>query len=157
MLVWRLKNLQRIKILLSRAARSCLSTRENLRRQHVPCDQHCLMCDADLEDEIHLFFFKCQHATVAWHLSGIFHVVNNLIYQAISFKDSFFNLPEVLTSGQVNFAMMFWVLRKRRNERVWENISKPIAISVQLAMDYVRDWQLVRRRPDRVEETVTSS
>lgn len=42
--------------------------------------------------------------------------------------------------------MMFWVLWSRRNEKVWEGITKPCAISVNFALDHFFEWEVVRER-----------
>lgn len=132
--IWRLKIPQKLKILLWLIACGYLPIHDNHRQRHVPCDHVCPMCETGVEDELHIFL-KCQHAIHVWHIGSISHVKNSFS-QAASFNDCFFSLLELLMhEQQVTFTMMFWILWKRRNEKVWENISKPGDVSIQLAME----------------------
>lgn len=114
--IWNLKIPQKVKILLWRVARGCLPTRGNLGRRHVPCEEQCPLYHDAMDDEQHAFF-TCPQVQQVWKESGIINEVSTLLNNAWTFNDVLFGLLEKLSHDSRNtLAMVFWVLRKRRNE-----------------------------------------
>lgn len=70
------------------------------------------MCDNDIKDELHIFF-KCPHAVMVWDSNSNSHAVKTPLAQAVTFKDCFFELLEMLLQEQqTTFVMIFQVLWK---------------------------------------------
>jgi hypothetical protein len=55
-LIWNLHTLLKVKNLMWRVCRICLPTRVKLRTRGVNRPHSCVFCDAESEDNIHLFF-----------------------------------------------------------------------------------------------------
>jgi hypothetical protein len=57
------------------------------------------------------------------------------------------------------FAMVLWCLWKRQNEKVWEDLVKPVNTSLKLAMDMLMDWLAVpgSNTNNHMETAVTTS
>ncbi|KAL6513680.1 hypothetical protein OROHE_019540 [Orobanche hederae] len=47
-------------------------------------------------------------------------------------------------SEKLTFAMMFWVIWKRRNEKLWEGVVRPVMLAVEGAKELLQQWQLAR-------------
>lgn len=101
-------------------------------------------------------FMTCPHTTQIWQHVQLNHEVSSTALNYLSFIGAFFNLLSVLSTSQVHtLAMMFWIIWKRRNEKLWEGIIRPYAVLVQAALDYLQQWELVRT--SRVTAATTSS
>ena len=60
-IIWDLDIPPRIKLLLWRASKECLSTRLNLCKRGMPITDTCVLCEATIESTLHLFT-KCSYA-----------------------------------------------------------------------------------------------
>lgn len=93
------------------------------------------MCNDGVEDELHTFF-TCPHAIAIWQQVGLSAELNSAIQGTAGFNAPFFDLLQTLSLQNRNtFAMMFWFIWKRRNERLWEGVVKLNAVSIQLALN----------------------
>lgn len=89
MLIWRVKIPNKVKLMLWRVTRGCLPTRMNLRKRHVPCEDHCLMCREGTEDDMHLIF-RCDEAQSMWERSRMLNIVCACSKRFNDFSKSFF-------------------------------------------------------------------
>lgn len=48
---------------------------------------------------------------------------------------------------------MIWCIRKRQNEKIWDNVEKNTHISVQFARDYKIQWNAARRQQTTPEDS----
>lgn len=82
-----------------------------------------------------------------WKASDLWHDIGHVINNAEDYKSCFFF--EILSLLQENtrncFVLMIWGLWKRRNDKVWDNVTKPIQVSIQCALDLLFGWQEARK------------
>lgn len=143
--IWKLQVPSKVKIFIWRTVRGVLPFRFNLRRRRVQCPEECPLCESAVENEWHLFF-ECQCAEAVWRASGLWNDIQSMVMEAEGFKASFFKILDLLQEGPRKcFVMMLWCLWKRKNERLWENVSKPVHFSIQAALDLLFCWQEAKR------------
>lgn len=116
-------------------------TRCNLQKQNV---LRCVLCEEFDEDELRVFF-NGKKAGKVWRYAGLWNVVRVKLLPGIGFSEVLFAL---LSCGSVpqtkSTTMQFWCIWKRRNERVWEQVDRPVSVSAMIAMDVLYDWEAVR-------------
>lgn len=81
--IWLLRIPNKIKILIWRIVRGCLSTRCRLQRKGVQCIETCPMCSASTKNEWHLFF-GCSTVQQLWDVVGLWNSICTDFEQAES-------------------------------------------------------------------------
>lgn len=143
--LWKLRIPHKVKIHLSRTARSCLPCRYNLCRCRVPCPVACTLCDDSEESEWHLFF-GCPHSVDFWRAAGLWNRIEHIVAEAEGYRDCLFTILSSLQEGpRKKFAMMIWAWWERHNEKLWENVNISIPVSITLAMDFLFRWEEAKR------------
>jgi hypothetical protein len=64
-LIWKLQTLPKVKFLIWRVCRIWLPTRIKLRDRGVNCPTHCIFCNVENEDSLHIFFL-CRNSRSIW-------------------------------------------------------------------------------------------
>ena len=127
---------------LWRALRGGLPTRMRLQDRGVPCTDSCPFCETNYENDWHVFI-GYEEAKNVWRTAGMWELIQNVAAVADSFADCIFSLLCRLSIHQCNdMAMMLWCLWQRRNDKVWGGELKPIHIAVQLAKEFLNQWQV---------------
>ena len=67
--LWKARMPQCIKMLLWRIGANAIPTRKNLQRKMQHIDPSCILCSAEVESCVHLFF-ECHFARALWTFSG---------------------------------------------------------------------------------------
>jgi hypothetical protein len=58
--IWKAQSPHKTRHLLWRLCRGCLPTRVRLTQHYVDCELSCPVCDDEVEDDIHVFFWMCR-------------------------------------------------------------------------------------------------
>jgi hypothetical protein len=89
-LIWRIKAPPKIKNFIWRLCQNCIPTRTRLLEKGVNCSGDCVLCDADIEDNMHIFM-SCNINKQVWYKTGLWNTIrqsvatnNNLEHVAIS-------------------------------------------------------------------------
>ncbi|CAN1154315.1 Putative ribonuclease H protein At1g65750 [Linum perenne] len=128
-----------------RLAREALPTRAALRRRGMEMDPGCGCCSREDETSEHIFF-KCDVAKRHWDLIG-----ESANIQAAQQLDGgarrwLFHLIEHAPAERVTkIFTVLWVIWKERNDRVWNQTSKPPEVSLKLGMDLIQEWRLCQQ------------
>ncbi|GAU10088.1 hypothetical protein TSUD_423070 [Trifolium subterraneum] len=77
--IWKAQAPHKARHLLWRLCRGCLPTRSRLLERRVECTLNCLVCDEEIEDELHIFF-RCAVARDSWCAAGLSSVLHNATY-----------------------------------------------------------------------------
>jgi len=118
--IWKLKVPSKVKNLIWRICRGCLTTRARLLDKGVNCTSLCAMCDESYEDTSHVFF-DCPRARNVWQHSLLSSKVVSVMQNSNTAAEIIFTLLHELPSGQAEqFATLLWSVWKTCNLRVWE-------------------------------------
>ncbi|GAU35047.1 hypothetical protein TSUD_30130 [Trifolium subterraneum] len=77
--IWKAQAPHKARHLLWRLCKGCLPTRCRLWERRVESTLNCLVCDEEIEDELHIFF-KCGVARDIWCAAGLSSVLHNVAY-----------------------------------------------------------------------------
>jgi hypothetical protein len=141
--IWRLKVPLKVKNLLWRMCRGCLSTRVRLQDKGVSCPTNCASCGSDYKDLNHLLF-ECRFAIQVWNAAGVWSDVQHAATSTDSAVNFIFHMLQNLpTNIQQCIAAICWSLWKHRNLKIWENVTESSAQVVDRAQYLIDDWQEV--------------
>ncbi|GAU36460.1 hypothetical protein TSUD_166260 [Trifolium subterraneum] len=150
MQIWNLKIPQRVKKFMWRVLRGCLPTRDKLQRKGVQCTDLCPHCETTYENEWHVFL-GCEKAKRIWIEAGLWDDIAQLVVAANSFNSLVFSFMTVnLEQKCSDFVMIMWCLWKRRNEKIWEGVEKPVHLSINTAREYLVQWREIKARQENV-------
>ncbi|GAU48531.1 hypothetical protein TSUD_98640 [Trifolium subterraneum] len=94
----------------------CLPTRSRLLERRVEYTLNCLVCDEEIEEELHIFF-RCAVARDSWSAAGLSSVLHNATYQQTNAMDRIFAICINESSDTVGrVAMLLWC--------IWQNLHK---------------------------------
>lgn len=130
--LWHLNLPPKVKNFVWRVAREVLPSRAALRRRGIDVTPDCGLCAGMYEDSWHLFV-DCAYARGCWHQAGILDVVDRAKAGAGSVLEWLFHVIRTAAEPVVcKVIMILWSIWKERNERVWNNVSRPPEIVVHL-------------------------
>jgi len=119
-----------------------LPTGVRLQDKGVHCPTNCVSCDSADEDLFH-FLFECLYAIRAWTMAGLWLEIESAARNTQTAVEAIFQLLQNLSKEQSQrMVMIFWSLWKRRNLKVWEDITETCAEVVERARITLEDWQL---------------
>ncbi|XP_010474388.1 PREDICTED: uncharacterized protein LOC104753903 [Camelina sativa] len=140
--IWHLKTSPKNKLLLRKAVRGALSSRENLRARSINIEGQCPFCGSE-ETSIHLFF-TCPFAVQVWKAApfknqlpqGSIHSIRDFIEKA---KILVCLPPSGVGHGPL-FPWIFWAIWNTRNHKIFN--SKPTSPEETLtrAIALGREW-----------------
>lgn len=101
-LLWKMKQLQKIKIFTRRACRDCLPIAQNLRKKNIDIDDVCVFCQQPENGLAHALFYRttiyqwwCNHMNLFFnmeHMSNISNIAGQIIgkgdYEVLEKKNS---------------------------------------------------------------------
>jgi ribonuclease HI len=139
--IWRAKIPPRVKNLLWRIGRNVLPTRVRLNSRGIQCPENCAICNDGVEDSIHVLFL-CPHNMACWQQEGLWNHINaglntsnNIAYILLSI------LHNLNQEQQANFSVLLWSIWKRRNNKVWNNISETNTTVCERARHFITSWK----------------
>ncbi|CAN1850401.1 hypothetical protein LINPERHAP1_LOCUS39858 [Linum perenne] len=119
MKLWDLPTPPRVKVMLWRASRDVLPTREALRRRGMNVESTCGICNTLWESPGHLFI-SCSYALNCWRALGLLNDVERIRLQADSFGDWSFIIIRTMSAEKIQaLAAGIGGLWRERNNRVW--------------------------------------
>ena len=122
-----------------RMCRGCLPTRVRLLDKGVQCPTQCVSCDSNHEDLNHIFF-ECPSAVQIWNMAGLWQSIQQSMAASHSVIDNIFSLLQSLSVTQSQkLAALFWSIWKRRNNKVWEDVTDNCATVVERARSMIED------------------
>ncbi|WJX93691.1 hypothetical protein P8452_75185 [Trifolium repens] len=143
-LVWNIKAPPKVKNLIWRICRRCLSTRVRLRDKGVDCVQVCALCNIDNEDSEHVFF-KCPSSQNVWNMAGFLQVVTNAINNSTNIQSIMFQILQQLSKDDTAvFACTLWSIWKQRNNKIWNNVIDAQNFVFSRAVNMLQEWKAVR-------------
>jgi len=87
------------------------------------------------------WFLECTHA---WHEVGLWNAITRMPRHGALFRSIFCKLLISLSEQKCwYFAMLVWMIWKRRSKKIWENIEKPIR-PYSIAHKVLNVWQQVQ-------------
>lgn len=138
--IWKLKVPPKVKNLVWRMCRGCLPIRVRLLDKGIQCPTQCVNCDSNHEDFKHIFF-ECPSVVQVWNLAGLWHDIQLAMTATGSAVDIIFSLLQTLSvTCSQRLATLFWSIWKRRNNKVWENVTDNCATVVERACSMIEDW-----------------
>ncbi|GAU25843.1 hypothetical protein TSUD_31070 [Trifolium subterraneum] len=143
--IWKAQAPHKARHLLWRLCRGCPPTRSRLLERRVECTLNCLVCDEEIEDELHIFF-RCAVARDSWSAAGLSYVLHNATYQQTNVMDRIFAVCSNESSDIVGrVAMLLWCIWHNRNDKLWnDNVQMPRQIG-RHAFDAWNDWYSVHK------------
>ncbi|XP_045810169.1 uncharacterized protein LOC123904565 [Trifolium pratense] len=109
--IWHAKIPPKVKNLIRRIGRDILPTRKKLISRGVQCPVHCDVCNDGDEDSIHVLF-SCTRSIQCWQRAGLWSHISAA-----------------------------WGIWKRRNNKVWDNITDFDQIVVERAKHLITSWR----------------
>jgi len=138
-LIWSLRVSPKIKHFCWRLLRSCLPMRFNLQSHGVHCQSACVVCNNDLEDEMHMFM-HCKFSTDCWNEANFWGKIVSYVMSSGSFSSIMFSILSVLeVDNHARFVAILWSIWRARNACLWEQNSVNAHASYVLAMDTICD------------------
>jgi len=120
-LIWNAKPPPKVKHLLWRVCRNCLSTRVRLLDRRLDGQSNCVLSDSGVEDNMHLFFIS-QNSVQCWQRIGIWQWLVQVLNSTKSVAENILDNLQLLNSNQnVLFACTLWSIWKQRNYMIWRN------------------------------------
>ncbi|GAU25758.1 hypothetical protein TSUD_222150 [Trifolium subterraneum] len=143
--IWKAQAPHKARHLLWRLCRGCLPTRCRLLERRVKCNLNCLVCDVEIEDELHIFF-RCAVARDSWCVTGLSSVLHNAAYQQSNAMDRIFAMCSNESSDTVGrVTMLLWSIWHNRNDKLWnDNVQTPRQIG-RYVFDAWNDWYSVHK------------
>ena len=138
--IWRLKIPPKVKHLVWRMCRGCLTTGVRLQDKGVSCPTNCASCNDNYDDLNHLLF-ECPLAIQVWNSAGIWQDVQSAAMNSDSAVNTIFYLLQNSPMNiQQRFAAICWSLWKHRNLKIWVNITENSSEVVDRARHLLDDW-----------------
>ncbi|CAN1262715.1 Putative ribonuclease H protein At1g65750 [Linum perenne] len=144
-LVWELEVPPKMKHFVWKILRGILPTREALRRRGTIMPNECGCCSTEEENIVH--FFECSVASKCWEEFGLLSLVRGAMANHANVTEALFHLiqPQYKSHHRLIVGTM-WSLWRERNERVWNQYSKPENVIVKLGRDHIEEWWRLRQR-----------
>ncbi|GAU38783.1 hypothetical protein TSUD_163580 [Trifolium subterraneum] len=125
--IWKVQAPHKARHLLWRLCRGCLPTHSRLLERRVECTLNCLVCDKEIDDELHIFF-RCAVARDSWSAAGLSSVLHNATYQQTNAMDRIFTICSNESSDTVGrVAMLLWCIWQNRNDKLWNDNSNNVS------------------------------
>ncbi|CAN0838473.1 Putative ribonuclease H protein At1g65750 [Linum grandiflorum] len=138
--LWKLEIPNRLRHFLWRIARHVLPTRTALALRYVPISTECGLCATREETPWHIFL-ECLVATRCWDLVGVRSRIEEVARRVASIEEWLFEIIKRFSSKDMSdIVAVLWGLWSERNGRIWQQISRPEEIIVQISRDQIRDW-----------------
>jgi hypothetical protein len=139
--IWRAKIPPSVKNLLWRIGRNVLPTRVRLNSRGIQCSENCAICNDGVEDSIHVLFL-CPHNMACWQQEGLWNHINAGLNISNNIVDILLSILHNLNQEQqANFSVLLWSIWKRRNNKVWNNISETNTTVCERARHLITSWK----------------
>jgi hypothetical protein len=143
-LIWKIRTLPKVKNFMWRVCRNCLPTCIRIQDKGINCPDQCVLCDARIEDSLHVFFL-CSNSQGIWARSRFFTAVNDVVAQETDITNVIFNLLQQLNDEDAaQVATILWSIWKQRNNMVWNNTVEDKRHVIPRAEEMIRSWADVR-------------
>jgi len=150
-LIWSLCVPPKIKHFCWRLLRGCLPTRSNFQSRGVHCQSTCVVCNCDLEDEMHMFM-HCKFAIDCWKAANLWGKIASYMTSNGSFSFIMFAVTRSLeVENHVRFVAILWSIWCARNACLWEQKPVNAHTSCVLALDTVHDFMWCNRPSDTLQ------
>lgn len=143
--LWRLAIPSKIKIFVWRLCRDNLPVKSRLREKGVDIPNTCPMCDADIENSMHLFF-GCQYATGCW---DAVHLKHDLGEVTSASQWVLCQLETAKNEELMNMCVVLWGIWYWRNKKVWSNQTISPGVAMDNSFAILRDWKAARQKVQR--------
>ncbi|GAU17471.1 hypothetical protein TSUD_340140 [Trifolium subterraneum] len=139
--IWRAKIPPKVKNLLWRIGRNVLPTRATLNSRSVQCLVHCAVCNDSAEDSIHILFL-CPRSTECWQQAGLWNQIDAGLNTSNNIADILLFILQSLNKEQQEiFSVLLWSIWKRRNAKVWDNITESNTNVYERAQHLLTSWK----------------
>ncbi|GAU48398.1 hypothetical protein TSUD_405430 [Trifolium subterraneum] len=143
-LLWKIKAPPKVKNLIWRICRRCVSTRARLQDKGVNCPNLCALCNIEGEDSLHVFF-KCPSSQNVWSMTSFFQVVSSVINNENEASAIVFQILRQLSKEDAAlFACILWSIWKQRNNQIWNNVTDAQSFVFSRANNMLQEWNTVR-------------
>ncbi|CAJ2636477.1 unnamed protein product [Trifolium pratense] len=139
--IWHAKIPPKVKNLIWRIGRDVLPTRKKLNSCGVQCPMHCVVCNNGDEDSTHVLF-SCTRSIQCWQQAGLWaHIGTGLVANNNIAENLFSILHRLNKDQQELFCVLVWSIWKRRNNKVWENVTDSDQTVVERAKHLITSWR----------------
>ncbi|CAN1287781.1 Putative ribonuclease H protein At1g65750 [Linum perenne] len=139
--LWRLNIPPKMRHLLWRAARGVIPTRHALNRRGIVVEDVCGLCNVDGEDTKHLFL-TCEVARSCWRVANAEELVTGAVVEDNDWCRWCMETIRTASEDKITcMAAVVWGLWKERNDRVWNQKSKPEEVIVRMAQEAIDEWR----------------
>ncbi|PNX70097.1 pentatricopeptide repeat-containing protein, partial [Trifolium pratense] len=139
--IWRAKIPPKVKNLIWRIGRDVLPTRKKLISRGVQCPTHCDVCNDGDEDSMHVLF-SCTRSIQCWQRAGLWtHIGTGLVANNNIAENLFSILHRLNKDQQEFFCVLVWSIWKRRNNKVWENVTDSDQTVIERAKHLITSWR----------------
>ncbi|CAN1844985.1 Transposon TX1 uncharacterized 149 kDa protein [Linum perenne] len=154
--LWNIDVPPKMRHLMWRIARNVVPTRHAIMHRGIPgVEDKCGLCGNGYETVEHLFL-DCEVARRCWQVAGADEVLPPGVSESNTWTNWYMKvIRDGSTETQRKVAIVTWALWKERNDRVWNQTSKPEEVCIRQSTDAVMDWVSMQGRglcPRRREE-----
>jgi hypothetical protein len=126
-----------------------------LQSRRVHFQSTCMVCNNDLEDEMHMFM-HCKFASDCWKEANLWGKIESYMTSSGSFSSIIFSILRVFEVENCDrFVAILWSIWCARNGCLWEQKSANARASCVLALDTVRDYMWCHRLNDNGQSTTS--
>lgn len=135
--LWKLDVPHKVKIFLWRFCRNNIPVKSRLSTKGVQLPLNCPMCDADIEDTLHVFF-ECPFASACWSFAGKSYALSSSEDVATWLLTK---LDTGLTDDIMLIVKVLWGVWFFRNQKVWENKVVNAAVAMGWSAKTISEWR----------------
>ncbi|CAJ2632963.1 unnamed protein product [Trifolium pratense] len=139
--IWHAKIPPKVKNLIWRIGRDVLPTRKKLNSRGVQCPMHCVVCNDGDEDSTHVLF-SCTRSIQCWQQAGLWAHISTGLGANNNIAENLFSILHRLNKDQQElFCVLVWSIWKRRNNKVWEDVTDSDQTVVERAKHLITSWR----------------
>ncbi|CAJ2675491.1 unnamed protein product [Trifolium pratense] len=139
--IWHAKIPPKVKNLIWRIGRDVLPTRKKLNSRGVQCPMHCVVCNDGDEDSTHVLF-SCTRSIQCWQQAGLWAHISTGLGANNNIAENLFSILHWLNKDQQElFCVLVWSIWKRRNNKVWEDVTDSDQTVVERAKHLITSWR----------------
>jgi ribonuclease HI len=154
--IWRLKVPPKVTNLIWRSCRDVMPTRKRLQDKGVQCPATCVTCN-DAEEDLAHVYFTCPFSMQVWQRLGFWGSVSQAHADTGSVPECIFTLLQRYNLENCQrFTAILWSLWKRRNLKLWQDVSETVAQVIDRAFHLVEDWCTANSTRDPPQGTSTT-
>lgn len=139
-LIWNLKAPPRVKLMVWRACRSCLPTRDQLRQRGIQASPTCVLCNNAAETAMHVLL-TCPKAQQCWQEQSLLQPILHTATTQANFADFCFAfLQQSEARIHSKFAATLWSIWRMRNAKLWDGTTTLPRQVIHNANHFLADW-----------------